>query len=402
MAGQKRTKTKYANIYFNEDTKKYDVKYNFKEYNPISQKNVYRAKWKYNLMTLAEARQELAKMQTGDMPADNKEITLKGIYEAWEREAVANDYSVVTIRNTKEQLRMITQYLPEDTKLKNITEETYNFLISSCREKGYSEETLHNINACFRKLIRLAYRRDYIKVNPLDKIKNKTFKVKVPIDEFSPKLITKDEFHMIDDYFKNNSFVRLGVDRYKKYRLLFNLLYYSGIRIGEALALTVNDFEVVGYRKKLVTPDLEEAQSEVFQVKINKVLLATDNKTVRYSTKNYKNRVIPLPVHFQKLFFDYLLYAQSVGVKMDSSDRLFDFGQGNALYMLKKAIKKLEIRDHSLHDFRHTFISNIMALGLSMAEVEQFSGDTQRTIFARYSHPVENSKLNLINAQNKF
>ena len=94
---------------------KYDVKYNFKEYNPVSQKNVYRAKWKYNLMTLAEARQELAKMQTGDMPADNKEITLKGIYEAWEREAVANDYSVVTIRNTKEQLRMITQYLPEDT-----------------------------------------------------------------------------------------------------------------------------------------------------------------------------------------------------------------------------------------------------------------------------------------------
>ena len=76
MAGQKRTKTKYANIYFNEDTKKYDVKYNFKEYNPVSQKNVYRAKWKYNLMTLAEARQELAKMQTGDMPADNKEITL--------------------------------------------------------------------------------------------------------------------------------------------------------------------------------------------------------------------------------------------------------------------------------------------------------------------------------------
>lgn len=67
MAGQKRTKTKYTNIYFNEDTKKYDVKYNFKEYNPVSQKNVYRAKWKYNLMTLAEARQELAKMQTGDM-----------------------------------------------------------------------------------------------------------------------------------------------------------------------------------------------------------------------------------------------------------------------------------------------------------------------------------------------
>ena len=28
----KRSKTKYTSIYFNENTKKYDVKYNFKEY----------------------------------------------------------------------------------------------------------------------------------------------------------------------------------------------------------------------------------------------------------------------------------------------------------------------------------------------------------------------------------
>ena len=35
MAGQKRTKTKYTGVYFNETTKKYDVKYNYKVYNPI-------------------------------------------------------------------------------------------------------------------------------------------------------------------------------------------------------------------------------------------------------------------------------------------------------------------------------------------------------------------------------
>lgn len=36
----RRTKTKYKNIYYNESTKRYDVKYNFKEYDPITQKNV--------------------------------------------------------------------------------------------------------------------------------------------------------------------------------------------------------------------------------------------------------------------------------------------------------------------------------------------------------------------------
>lgn len=402
MSSQKRVKTKYTGVYFNETTGKYDVKYNYKEYNPLTEKNDYKAKWKYNLLTLTDARQTLAELQAGEMIPDDKDITLAGIYAAWEREAAANNYSIITINNTAQQMKMIYQFLPASTKLKNITEETYNYLIASCRNKHYSEETLHNINACFRKMLKLAYRRDYIKQNPLDKIKNKTFKVKLPIDEFSEKIITKDEFKLIDSYFANNSFVRLGVDRYKKYRLLYNFLYFSGCRIGEVLALEIKDFEVVGYKKNLITPDLAEATSQVFQVKINKVLLSTDSKTVRYDTKNHKNRVIPLPPAFQELFFDYLLHLGKAGKKVQENDRIFDFTEGNARTMLNKAIKETGIRPHSPHDFRHTFISNIMSLGLSMAEVEKFSGDTQRTIFQRYSHATENSKLNLLNAQSKF
>lgn len=402
MSDKIREKTKYKNIYFNNQTRKYDIKYNYKEYNPLTQKNNYKSKWKYNLLTLTEAKKELAKLQSGEIIEEPKEITLKGIYEVWEREAISNNYSIVTIRNTQQQLKMIYQFLPPETKLKNITEETYNFLIASCRNKNYSEETLHNINACFRKLIKLAYRREYIKNNPLDRIKNKTFKVKVPIDEFSSKLITKDEFNLIDKYFLENSFIRLGIDRYKKYRLLYNFLYYSGCRIGEALAVTIKDFEVVGYKKNLLVSELDNVTSQIFQVKINKVILSTDNKMVRYETKNYKNRVIPLPNSFFEMYLEYINYLYSCNVKVNNTDRLFDFTQGNALNMLKKAIKETGIRDHAVHDFRHTFISNIMSLGLSMAEVEQFSGDTQRTIFSRYSHPLQDSKLNLIEAQNKF
>ena len=37
MAEQvKRTKTKYPNIYYNENTKLYDVKYNYKVYVPLN------------------------------------------------------------------------------------------------------------------------------------------------------------------------------------------------------------------------------------------------------------------------------------------------------------------------------------------------------------------------------
>ena len=55
----KRSKTNYTSIYFNESTKKYDVKYNFKEYDVKTGKNKYRAKWAYNLNTIAEAKKQI-------------------------------------------------------------------------------------------------------------------------------------------------------------------------------------------------------------------------------------------------------------------------------------------------------------------------------------------------------
>ena len=116
----KRTKTKYTGIYFNENTKKYDVKYNYKVYNPVKQKNDYKAKWVYNLLTITEARVELAKLQTVGIKAEDKDITLSGAFELWKIKAKGQDFSPVTIDNTEQHMAMIYQFLPEETKLKDI------------------------------------------------------------------------------------------------------------------------------------------------------------------------------------------------------------------------------------------------------------------------------------------
>lgn len=65
MGEKVREKTKYKNIYYNINTKKYDVKYNYKSYNALTQKNEYKSKWIYNLPTLNAAKQELAQLQVG-------------------------------------------------------------------------------------------------------------------------------------------------------------------------------------------------------------------------------------------------------------------------------------------------------------------------------------------------
>lgn len=55
------------------------------------------------------------------------------------------------------------------------------------------------------------------------------------------RILTHEEWGRLDKYFSETTFVRLGVDRYPRFRFMFNLLYYTGLRIGECLALTYED-----------------------------------------------------------------------------------------------------------------------------------------------------------------
>ena len=120
----------------------------------------------------------------------------------------------------------------------------YLQLITSCRKYGYSEETIYNINGCLRKLITLAYKNRYIDENPIDYWDSLRIKTGA-----KRNVISHDDFQKLDEYFSSNSFVRLGENHYPKYRFLFNLLYNTGMRIGEAIALHYSDF--ISVRGKL-------------------------------------------------------------------------------------------------------------------------------------------------------
>ncbi|HJA06819.1 MAG TPA: site-specific integrase [Candidatus Mediterraneibacter pullicola] len=398
MAGQKRTKTQYKCIYFNEDTKKYDVKYNFRVYDPLTKKNKSKSKWIYNQRTIGEAKKALADMQTGKVKADSKEITLAGAFDLWKIKAQGQNYSPVTINNTEQQMRMIYQFLPEDTKIKDITEDVYYKFASDCREHGYSDESLHSINATFRKLINLVYKKKLISENILHTADNIKTKQK---EDY--RVISKEEFDKIDEYFGTNEFWRLGVNNYPKYRLLFNVLYYTGLRIGEAIALTYNDFEHFNYYKQgeepmqLYIPSSERAKEDHLRgmrIRVTKAYVS-DLKLTK-DPKNFKKRTIPLYSSVERLFIYIRNRHQRQGGSLD--DRIFDWGHSACAVMLKKACDSLELPRYTCHEFRHTFISNLIKSGVPLPVIEKVSGDTQATILKRYSHMFESDEVMVLKA----
>lgn len=397
MAGQKRRKTKYAGVYFNETTKKYDVKYNYKVYNPLTKKNDYKSKWIYNIATITEARSELSNLQANGFKSSDKDITLLGAFELWKVKAKGQDYSPVTIDNTSQHMNMIYQFLPADTKIKDISEDVYYKFCSDVRSHGYSDETIRSINATFRKLINLCYKRKLISENILNYADNIRTRSK---EDY--RTISKEEFDEIDKYFQNNSFWRLGVNNYPKYRLLFNLLYFCGLRIGECIALTYNDFEEFSYYKKgeekplRIAPTTKSTSDKHLQgmrVKITKAYVS-DIKLTK-DPKNFKKRTIPLSPYPERLF----MRIRGTHLQNEGSldDRIFPWTHGACDSALKKACNALDLPAYSCHEFRHTFISNLIRKGVPLPVIEKVSGDTQETILKRYSHMFETDEMMILN-----
>lgn len=394
----KRSKTKYKNIYFNENTKKYDVKFNFKEYDPKIERNRYRAKWVYNLNSITEAKTELAKLQAGGIVEDSKDITLKGVYELWLIKAKSQDFSPVTIKNTERNMAMIYQFLPSETKLKNIDETVYQKFCADMREHNYSDETLRLLNSTFRKMINLAYKKKLIKENFLDYADNMKTKRK---EDYT--VITKEEFDLLDNYFKNNEYWRLGENKYPKFRLMFNILYYCGLRIGECLALTYNDFEEFSYYRKTEEKPIriaptseatEKAHLQGMRININKAYVSAIKLTK--DPKNLKKRSIPLAPAPERLFMrikeEHLLKDGSM------EDKIFNWQYGLCDKTIKKACKDLELPSFSCHMFRHTFISNLIKSNVPLSVIEKVSGDTQEIILKRYSHMFESDEIIVLEA----
>lgn len=246
----------------------------------------------------------------------------------------------------------------KDMKLSNIKASTIRKWQNTLIKKGFSETFLSQINNQMSAIMNHAVRFYDLKSNPCRKAGSMG---KPNSDDML--FWTKDEFETFIEHVMNKqvSF------------LTFTTLYWTGIRIGELLALTAEDIDV----KKQT-------------IRINKSYQRIDGRDVITEPKTPRSkRVISIPAFLAADFEDYM--SSIYGLEQDA--RLFNVTKGYLHCEMKRGANLSGVKKIRLHDLRHSHCSYLIELGFTpIAIAERLGHEKVETTLNTYVHLYPNKQ----------
>lgn len=160
----------------------------------------------------------------------------------------------------------------------------------------------------------------------------------------------------------------------------FEMLYWSGIRLGELLALTPADFN---FDKKTVT--------------INKSYQRIRGKDKITPPKTEKsNRTINLPDFLCEEMQEYI--GSLYGIK--PTDRMFTITKSYLHHELDRGSKAAGVKRISIHSIRHSHISHLIHLGFSAVAIADRVGHESIDITYNYAHMFPSAQVDMASKLN--
>ena len=265
--------------------------------------------------------------------------------------------------NAREYL-IKAKYLPVFGKLRldQITPAHIRRWQNELIEQGFADTYLRFVSTCLSAIFNFAVRYYNLKENPCHKAGSIG---KMKADEM--KFWTRQEYSLFISQFEWGSTIHIG----------FQLLYWTGMRVGEMLALTLNDI------------DLENKTLSITKSyqRINKQDVITEPKTQK------SNRIILLPDFICEELRDY------IGRRYDlkPTERLLPCSKTLYRYWLETGCKRVGVKKIRIHDFRHSHASLLIELGFSPLLIAERLGheNIERTLNT-YSHLYPNKQTELI------
>ena len=226
--------------------------------------------------------------------------------------------------------------------------------------KGYSPTYLKTVNCQLTAIFNYAMRYYNLQDNPCRKAGA------IGKSKGEPK-----DFWMQEEF---NAFLETVSDK-PETRMAFLLLYWTGMRIGELLALTYNDI------------NLEEKT-----ISINKSYQRLKGKDMITQPKTPKSiRVITMPDFLAEEFREYCSHLYGIMKK----ERLFRFTKSHMEHCMATGIERSGVKRIRLHDLRHPYVKHttkIFSLRLMNFQAQAYPDARRKTRGACQLHRGGQSK----------
>lgn len=168
------------------------------------------------------------------------------------------------------------------------------------------------------------------------------------------------------------TFSRAMMNKEESYHA-FEILYWCGIRLGELLALTAEDFD---FEKKTL--------------RINKSYQHIKGKDVITTPKTRKsNRVLTLPDFLSDEMQDYI--SRLPYLKVD--DHIFTITKSGLHHEMDQGCRETGVKRIRVHDLRHSHVSMLIEMGFSAVDIANRVGHESVKVTYRYAHMFPNKYL---------
>lgn len=182
------------------------------------------------------------------------------------------------------------------------------------------------------------------------------------------------KFWTRDEYL---AFAEQVMDKPESY-LAFEVLYWTGIREGELLALTPADF------------DLEKRT-----LSVTKSYQRLNRKDVVTGPKTPKSvRVVTMP---EFLCEEVAFYLEDC-VSVEDGERIFKLTKHFLAYEMTRGSEAAGVKRIRIHDLRHSHVSLLIELGFSALAIADRLGHESVDVTYRYAHLFPNKQAEMANA----
>ena len=339
-------------VYYNKQRKKWNAQY--KEYDIKTGKMKYKTK---SFKTEQDAKNYLSTImyqKENPIYIEHHGIPICEVMKAnLQLKLDTNQISETQFGRVLKTIEKIEKTSLGNKNIDTITSDEIQAYLSS--QTHLSNSSIKKVYQQFNQAFKMAINKGYLMQNPMINV----IRPNSDKEDKEVRALTIDEQQLFTEYLLDKSISQC------KYKNIFLIQMYLGLRVSEALALTTHDIDL-HHRK----------------ININKTL--TTDKFGRIimgsKTKNYAGkRILPIP----DFLYSHIVEQMKVANEQKNNDENLLFKPIDKKYgrrenvnsALKRILKKhFNITDISTHSLRHTFGTRCIESGMAPVVVQRLMG----------------------------